>query len=308
MNSLELKNRWPYLIILAIWMGYCALILLGPSTSVSANRFDISTLQVNLLKLTIALPLLLIWMVGFRGVRRLHQYVALIKHEPDGKALQYILIGLATLLAYVIVQFVLSAVPAYFRDTGWLNAAVAIRNQLPVLLAVVGFGYVLIGSFFLNKLIKERPSYLVYLAVGLIYIIFTVAFTWSFAESLQERIITNGIPNFGLEGITPLFTQGLPYLLAWFIGLLAVINIFNFATRVKGIFYRKPLRQLATGLVIVLLNSVAIQIISFTSKIASSGLGYILAIVYILLFVYALGFYLIYAGTSKLLRIEGSAD
>jgi hypothetical protein len=52
-----------------------------------------------------------------------------------------------------------------------------------------------------------------------------------------------------------LLTLALPYLIGWWLGIKAALNLNNYRTNVQGIIYKNALFRLVVGILIYLLRS-----------------------------------------------------
>jgi hypothetical protein len=100
-------------------------------------------------------------------------------------------------------------------------------------------------------------------------------------------------------------TVTIPYLYAWFIGLLAAYEISAYSRHIRGLLYKQSLWLLAIGLVVVIGSSVTLQYINSVGPRA----GYLL-LNYHLLFlsccriIGSCGYALIALGAIRLKKIE----
>jgi hypothetical protein len=102
-----------------------------------------------------------------------------------------------------------------------------------------------------------------------------------------------------------LLTVIIPYLYAWFVGLLAAYEITSYSQQVRGVLYKQALHLLVGGLVAVIAGSILLQYISSVDP--SPGhlvLDYRLLLVVLFRIVIGIGFVLIAAGANRLKRIE----
>jgi hypothetical protein len=290
-----------------VWLGVCAWVayfMLTMLAPVRSNTYHLTALQIGLLQLTIVVPVLIIWVIALRGATRFHHYAAIIRDSPDGKALRLISIGLFFLILNFISQSLIGATRPYFVGTDFIYPSVFLRNQLPVALTLIAFGCILAGSrrlgqTSLHPLTKDRL-----LSTLLPYVLLSAIFAWWFYSNLQH-VTTGGVPNYALPGKAPFYTLAVPYIISWLMGILAIAHIAEYTRHVKGIIYRKALRSLAHGISAVLAFSILLQMLSVaTIFILHLSLTNVLILLYVLLFMYALGFVLIDRGARKLIQIE----
>jgi hypothetical protein len=304
MRMALLKDQYVYIAVITMWLGYLALSIFNPQLDVS--RYAISTEQAEMIIVLLSLPVLLIWLVITKAALTLRHYVATIGDSPDGQAFHSIETSLWLLLVLIMAQFSLGTIPSYFVDSKYLNLTVFVHNHLPVLIALASSVFLFRGARKLRGLTGQPTArFGIHAKLIIPYLAFAGLFLGYTYEGLQERIIINGIPNFALPGNWPLLTFTLPYLISWLLSLLAIANIINFMRNVSGALYRGPLSKFTLGLVMVLLNTILLQFLALNVKLAeSSSLSFIIALINILIFIYAFGFLTILRGVRLFEKIE----
>ncbi len=299
------SNKAYYALVVAIWLGYATLTYFSPTRGVA--HYNLSLSQTHLLQLSIVVPLLAIWLVAAYGALRFRRYANMIKSSPDGGAVDTLSNGLVVLVIYLLSSTLVGSIAPYFANTGYASTAVIIRNYLPLALALYSFGLLYQGSLKLTALIKAptwRGSRVILFLIP--YCIFAVFYTWVFYlnPNLHETA-SNGLPYFVLSRPWLLFTYVLPYLLTWFLGCLAALNIRLYARDVKGSIYRSALLNLVAGIGTVIFITLALQLLTTASStINHLNLASLLLLVYLLVIFYAVGYALIAFGSKKLTRIE----
>ena len=288
--------------VVTLWALYALLYLAAPNSS----QYGLSLVQIYVIKISILLPVLVIWLLAARGYKRLKKYAEAIKEHPDGKALQLISRSILLLLTYVMVQFIASAMVPYFRETDYLPLAVFLQNHTPLVLAFAGSVYMLLGSMRLAAMSPKTKYRLTrQLVVIALYLVISAIASWYFYQNIQTRFDLSGIPNFALPGALPLFTYALPYLLTWLLGIMSAIHILTYAFYAKGVIYMRPLQKLAGGILVILFTSFLIQLFLMTIRVVPGiPLQYVLLPVYGLQALYALGFALVHSGAKRLHLIE----
>ncbi|HSX02628.1 MAG TPA: hypothetical protein VLI05_04940 [Candidatus Saccharimonadia bacterium] len=292
-----------YVATISAWLLYAVLSLASPTPTAQA-AYHITGPQVFALQLTIAVPLLIIWLVALRSAIGAKDYVQAIHGGPEAAALNLIANGLFFMAAYVVVIGLLSAITPYLVHSPALATMVTLRNHLPLVISLVGFGLLYHGS----QRLKAAANFTTWtpltgwLFAGLC--LFAAGFTWLFTVT-PAGSDSRGIPNYSLPRATLLVTMVLPYFIAWFLGLLASRNIARYSSQVKGIIYRLALRDVARGLVLIIVMGMLFQLLNLAMRLLLGlRLGAILLILYALLILYGSGFWLVRAGFKKLLRLE----
>lgn len=298
------KSR-PFLLVgMLLWAAYAGLALLAP---LARNPYHLTLSQRDLLQLTIIVPLLVIWLVAAHGAASFQRYAWLIRGSADGRALQLISVGLMILVAFYILQSLLTEIPLYFSGKWQLYPLLMLANHVPVMLALLGFLVILAGAWKLRDLTVRRLAPGGLAAIVFPYAVLGLLFAWLFSRSLPGAPDQNGIPKFAEPGQMPVVTVAIPYLFAWLAGILAITIIAEYARTIHGTIYRRALKDLVRGLTGVLGFSIVIQLVQLSSGVfAGLRLGVILFILYSLIVLYAVGFLFIARGARKLSLIEES--
>jgi hypothetical protein len=95
-----------------------------------------------------------------------------------------------------------------------------------------------------------------------------------------------------------------PYLYAWFVGLLGIYELITYGRHVRGVLYRQAMQLLVLGLFATVVGSIASQ---YSRSVQPQG-GLLLNVhlIFIVLFqiVTGIGFILIAAGAHRLKKME----
>lgn len=297
-------TRATYVVVVVSWVIYALLTLLAPKEA--NTRFHLSEPELLLLQLTIIIPIHLIWLMAVRGATTFKQYASMIAGSPDADGVNQIADGLLWTLAYFIVTSITGALAPYFANSRTYDGFIIFRDHLAPFISLVAFFLLYRGSHLLRRVTNfvtwTRGTAVALTIFGLFAFLFVLEFALSptFVTPSATRNALMIMPH----GVL-LFTIILPYIVAWFLGMLACINITKYAAGVKGQLYRKALSDLVWGIWSVIGFAVAIQAITFAGRFLSSlSLGAILLIVYALLALYGVGFLFVRAGAHKLARIE----
>lgn len=298
---LQSKSRLPYYLGIIAWLIYAGVSILAPR---GGNTYNLNPVNFVLLQLTVIIPVLLIWMTAIYGAVKFRDYSSIIKGSPDGAALNKITLGLFLLVATFIFQTLLAVASRLAVGTPMLNPTVFLHNHVPVVMALISVIYIFMGS---NELVavvqaKVRQSELIACLAG--YFIAASWMSWFMYNHISHNV-TNGVPNFTIPGHWPFYTLVIPYLVAWLLSILSILNIVTYTRNVKGPIYKAGLKYAATGIMLVITFAMSVQVLTFMANaLQKLRLSSILALVYLLLIAYALGFALIAIGARKLARIE----
>lgn len=297
-------TRLAYTLVVLAWCLFAVLTLTAPEEA--GTRYHMSELNLGLLRLTVIVPIHLVWLIAVRGAAAFKGYAQAIKGSRESDGINQIANGLLWTLATLVAQSVVGSIEPFFVHSTIAGSIIVLHDHLPAYMGLVGFMLLYIGSHQLRNVAQfttwTRST--VWTLVG--FIAFSVVFVLEFATStassatMASRNSTSFIP----LGIL-LFTLVLPYLAAWFMGILASVNIYKFSRSVKGILYRRALSNLVRGIVGIVAFAIAVQLITFSDQFLSNiSIGFLLIVVYALIALYAVGFVFIWMGARQLERLE----
>jgi hypothetical protein len=298
--------KW-YALVLAVWAVYLGLSLNSPL--IGAYSLPLSMLEVIGLKIAIAVIMLTTWLVAVRSAVKLACYVRGIHASPDGPGFVWLSRGLNVLVFGLISNALLGQLRPYALSGGWIEYNVIAQNHLNVIFPLVAFYYIFKGSRRLINLIGAEN--VVSKQVTWLYPVFAFLawfYTYIVYRDPNRRIVTAGGAQYAshyLPDTVLLFTLITPLLVAWALGVMAVVNLNAYRLRVSGQIYRQSIKRLAQGLMVVIILSLLAQLIQATSSaVVASGLTVILAVIYLLLLLFVAGYGLIASGVRRLTRIE----
>jgi hypothetical protein len=293
-----------YLLVVSCWIIYAVLTLIAPQAAAASYR--LSSLQLILLRLTVIVPIHLIWLIAAHGAVTLKRYAQMIQGAKEAAGINHIADGLLWTLGYLIASSLLSAIVPFYINLPGYDALVILRDHLAPAMSLVAFWLLFQGSQELKAVAKfdtwAGPT--MWAVAGFAVIAFLLVLEFATAPVVaqaQADLTSVSLVNHSIL----IYTLILPYIVAWFLGVLACVNITKYSNRVGGVIYRRALRDVVIGLCLVITLAVTIQILSFASKfLLSLAVMPLLVVVYLLLFIYGLGFVFIRAGAKRLASIE----
>lgn len=292
-----------FLLIIAVYI--CSVFLLPPDPA-TLQKYHFSEAQAYLLSLTVAAPMVAIWLSAFYGYVTFRKYAKAIDDSPDGKPLYKLSKGLM-LLAFSLPT--LAAVGSIFnylaRDTpDYLPVAVLIRHLLVIGFPLVAF--ILIGSAaeeLLGQLKRKKNFLQNHKSLALIVITASSIFAGFTVALAGQNAAPKNIYSFPIWFV--IISTVIPYLYMWYRGLTAVYSINFYRKHVKGLVYKKSFVYLSAGLGVVIALAVTLQFLTVLSpQLQRLHFTPLLLIVYALIALYALGYGLIALGAKKLKKIE----
>jgi len=289
------------------WYGvlvviYVLLTLLPAPDKITLAKYHLSSTGLRLLDLTILIPSLAMWLAAFYGYRRLHVYSQTIRGAKDGKPTANLAAGLLVLALGLPLSSILSSALALIarNHTGFAPAATIISNYAAVLYPLAAFIYIGMGARQLGELSERRLSYMQANLVALVVIALGVVFCDLIARSHHDISIS-----YHMSYTLVMLTMAIPYMYIWFLGLLAVMELYSYSKRVNGILYRKSWGLLAFGLGSIIVIDIVLQYLSTMSTwLNGLSLSGLLVLLYILLLALAVAFIVVAFGTKRLMKIE----
>jgi hypothetical protein len=287
-------------IILATLYASINLIAAPPQTSL--QHYHVTSTTLRLANITVILPVIAIWFTGLYGYQKLQAYTRYVRDHKEGQRLMELSRGIMILVWWLPITSTLSAaLNLYARwHSSFLAAATIFNNYLSLLFPLAAFWFISHGSRSLSELSRERPSQrnIHIMAAGLIV-----------GSVLYGFLLANAREHLWTIYHTPLWivmlTLAVPYVFTWYLGLTAAFDIHVYTRKVKGLIYRKGWNYLALGVVWIIVTIVVLQYVTAVSaKLSDMSLGWILALVYAILAIMAVGYVFIALGAKKLTKIE----
>lgn len=298
-------TRLTYYLVFASWAFYSVLSWFSPTNRLGNS---VSPGALNLVRLTIIILVLGIMLFAARGATAFKSYATMVAGSKEGEAINLIANGLLLTLSYFLISTVFSALLPFYTSSPGYKALVVIRDHIPVAISLASYYLLYRGSDQLRQVAKFE-TWTRGAAIAMVaFIVFAYAFVLEFTRFQAPPITaTSASAMTVLPQNILLFSLVLPFLLAWFLGILATINIFKFSLSVKGKLYRLALKDLIKGLWFVIVLSMLIQLLTLSDKyILSLKAPALLGLIYILLILYALGFVFIRDGAKRLSRLEAA--
>lgn len=286
---------------------YFLLAIFMPPVNETMVAYHLNPLQYHVLLFVVILPIIPIWFAAFYGYDKLRAYADSIKKTAEGEDFAQLAAG-AGWLAYslpipAIISIILKTSANY--HAGFHPAAIIISNYLNLLLPLIAFSILSNSARALTTHANMRIA--IGQAKGMIIAFVTLGVLFCYFTFRHFNLISlNSVDNaYYLPVWLAVMSIIIPYLYAWFIGLLAAYEITLFAKQTRGLIYRQALSYLGYGVAAVIISSIALQyLLSLAPKNSSLSLNYLLAGVYIIQIIAALGYSLIAFGATRLKKIE----
>lgn len=273
------------------------------------QKYRISSLQLRLLNLMVAIPIMIIWGFAVYGYVRFRDYAQGIKGNNDGLALTAIADGIGIM---AFGGLLVACVNAFIRNLTVNNdqllpRATVLRNYLSMLVVLAAFSLTYYGTGRLRQILKRPAKQRAYMVTLAIYIVFAAGYMVlaliDVTRDKNEGIFSTA--SHYLPWWVVVLTIVFPYLYAWYAGLLSAMRINYYRRHVKGVIYRQALGYLAWGIGIVIVITLVGQYLgSLSETLEKMSLVSLLQLLYVILLTYGIGFYLIARGAKQLKKIE----
>ena len=291
----------------AVAATYVVLIFVLPGNHATMDYYHLSAFGYRVANAALAIPTIAVWFAAFWGYAKLREYSRAIAISREGPQFARLASGCAwlawslpvTTISYFLLNGVANKWPAFHP------AAIIISNYCALILALIAFITIslaargMIGKSRLNLgLTSARLVMALFFVGGLAYCFFI------FRHLDLTSLASTHNPYF-LPAWLMIISVIIPYLYAWFIGLLAAYEISLFGANVHGLLYRRALLYMVSGLVAVVLSSIALQYIS--SVVPKSGdllFDYRLLLILVVRIVGGVGFFVLAIGANRLKKIE----
>lgn len=288
------------------WFVILALIAVGlgiglPPDPQAVHQMHTSPTAYRLAVAALFVPYILIWYAGFYAFAKLREYSRPIKGTKDGAAFHKISIGMGVLAFSLVVPTIMSLALNSFAiyHSSFKVAATIINNYMSLFPALVAFLLIYNGARMLPSITYrggQGPDLRWHAP-------WFLGFTVAFSHLAIANYYRSNPYHLNLWLLVVTFI--VPYLYVWMVGLLSAHELYWYAKTVKGLLYRRAVKQFANGIAVTIVGSIAIQFINTTlTQRFRDSLGSLLLLDYVLILIVAAGLVLMALGTKKLKRIE----
>ena len=286
---------------------YVALIFILPASHATMQQHHLSDIQYRIILLSLSVPSLMTWFAAFLGYAKLVEYSARISKTTDGSHFAQLARGCGWLALSLpipaLISLLLNAVANQWPD--FHPTAIIIANYINLLLPLIAFSMIGKASRGLVSSSKLTFSLASSRIIGLLFLTAGVSYCYLIFRQFNLTSLAASNNPYFLPLWLMVISITIPYLYAWFIGLLATYEITLYSRQVNGLLYRRSLRLLIWGLIIVIASSIAIQYLnSVNPRVGHLVLDYRLLVSTLFGIVRGVGFALLALGAIRLKRIE----
>lgn len=285
---------------------FCLIIFL-PANKLAMAQYHLSNHEYHVLLFVVDLPYVLMWFSAFYGYQKLRAYASKITNTKEGEVFRGITTG-SHWLAWgyvlpVLASLIMNATANKHR--GFYDTSLILDNYFNLIFPVVAYTFISGGAHKLVTQGKVKLSAIGVKAIILLFVVIGVIYCYlTFRRVDLGRLGSSDNPYY-LPVWLLLISIIVPYLYAWFTGLLAIFEFTVFTKQVKGIIYKRGLLAVAVGIVLVIASSIGVQFLhSVIPRTGHLALSSILVTGYVLYLCIIAGFLLVSYGSTQLKKIE----
>lgn len=303
-----MRNKKVLWIFIALSLAYLGVSLLTPTESSVLLKYGLSETEARFLKLTITLPIILIWFAAYYGWTKFSNYAHTVRDGKEGPALKKLSDGLLVLIFWLPLTSVGSSLYSYLRSLSddWTKPLVIFNNYYNVVILLIAFVLLYQGSvllFGLTKSLKKwrwAPYLLVLLTAASAYFAYLTLNDPHRMQGEGTAAASYYLPDWMIAA-TIIF----PYLVIFYLAFKTIDNLHRYRLQIKGVLYKKALIHIANGIGWLVLAILGIRyLVALSSVVNGASLKGVLALIYSLVLLIALGYLLIAFGSKRLQKIE----
>lgn len=286
---------------------YLLLALILPSDPEVLSKYSLTQTNARMLNLTIVLPITAIYLTALYGFLKFRDYTKTIIDTREGPFFRKISIGLMFLAFSLPINSIIGSTVNYakFNNPDLYPGLSVTQNYLSLILALIGFSYVAWGAEGLYRTLKKdvfksSKFYSIFSLLGPIIVasLYTLLIT-------SQAEVHQSVDTYNLPIWLVVLTVAVPYVYVWCLGVKSVLHFYAYKQAVKGTLYKSAFSNLSKGFAVIISVSVLIQIIvTLSQRLNRLDLTPLLAVIYLLLILYAVGYIYIAYGSKKLNKIE----
>lgn len=285
-------------------------VLLGqllPGNTNDIHAYMLTPISYHVLRFVLALPLIFVWLTAFYSYGKLKQLAEIVAKTPEGKGFEHLAEGarwLALSLAIpTFVALILNGTANRFPS--WHPFAIIVTNYTSLGFALVAFTVISSATRDLVAVAKHRFNATSTGGLQAFFVSGGVLYCYLTFRHLDLHSLSSANNPYFLPLWWLVISLIIPSLYTWFIGLLAAYDMVFLANKSTGLLYRRALKMLALGLVVVIASLISLQYLqSVVPRNGHLALDVKLVVIYAIYTCSMLGFGLMAWGAERLKRIE----
>jgi hypothetical protein len=293
--------------VTALALIYVVLIFILPASRETMHAYKFSTIEYRIIDLAVNIPSILVWFAAFMGYATLKHYAKSLEGSEEAASYKKLAIGFGwlawSLPATALISIIVSSIS--YKVNGFKPASIIITNYINLLLPLIAFTIISTASRSIASKAKlkislaaARINILLYLTAAVFYCYFTfMRFNLHYLSSTKNL--------FYLPVWLMIITIIIPYLYAWFIGIFASYELTLYSKQIGGLLYRRALRLLVIGLLIIVISSIVLQYVNgIVPRVGHLVLNYKLVVTVLFRLINGIGYIILALGAFRLKKIE----
>jgi hypothetical protein len=297
-----LQKLSPFFWFNVLTLIYVVTSLVVPVSAKTLSMLHLSLAEYRMLLVTVLVPYILIWLAAFYSYQKSDQYARALKGTDEANSFASISTGVRVMAWGLAIPAILSVILNGIAATNpsFKDTTTIINNYATMLVPLIAFSFIGIGTRRLSEHAQARPSLNGIRIFALVFLLFGVYYTAAALNTLYQHDNP-----YHLSRTVLLLTVIVPYLYAWFMGILSCYDLALYARKIRGLLYKRALTTLSAGLMTIIGSSIFIQFVKIAFAYKDNvSINSLLLIIYVLLIIEAVGFILIANGARQLKRIE----
>lgn len=287
------------------WFVILSVVTIGLALGLPPDPHSVQSLHTSALAYRVAvaallIPYAIIWYLSFYAYAKLQEYTKPLKKAKDGAAFHTITNGIGVLAFALVLPTTISLIIGNIagHSPGFKTASTIIDNYISIIPGLFAFFLLMNGTRLLIRTVRGATEKIDLRWHAPWFLLLSVVFSHL---TIQNQYHSHP---YHLVLWLLVVTFIIPYLYGWMVGLLSAYYLHVYSKTVSGVLYRNSVKQLANGITITIIGSIAIQFVNITVGQRVHSLGIVLLFDYILLILVAVGLAFMALGTKKLKRIE----
>ena len=303
-------NKKIYILFALLVILYLLINFATPTNPTILARYKMDASQYLLMRASFAVPIFLVWFAALYGFSRLLSYAKSIRKSPDGEGFMWIASGLGVLALGLPINSIIGTTLSRAVSADILSqpASTIISSHLSVGYQLVSFALIAYGAWKLMKILKksEFPKFaLIVSGIGLAVISVLYVIAALNNPSREVPVAPAQTATYYMNDLLIFTTIIVPYIATWACGLFAFIALRVYQRHIGGILYRKALKKLNTGILIIITLLIVLQFLTAAvTAIYAWQLGPLVAILQVLVFAIGIGFVYVALGAKGLAKLE----
>ncbi len=303
------KHSWTIVLFMVLSLIYTWQLFGIPPDQASLAKYQLSYAAAQILRLSIAVPVIASWFMALYGSLKIERYAQLMRKTSEALVWRRIAQG----FLWLALSLPLSAVTANWLSSLAVQApelkpvTVILQNYTSLVLTLIAIGLIHLGlqRLFKSTVVQRRLWHATPLYMLAFFVISAIFIALTLSNPNRQFANSNGQVAYYLSDFWLVLTIVIPYVYIWYAGIRSIEYLHAYRTFVKGAIYKNSVKYLISGMSLVLASLLSLRLlISMSTMLNSATLKIILLLIYCLVFIIGIGHFLLAVGAQKLAKIE----